>query len=258
MIGKVKFQMVTNRIGYITLDQPARRNALSQQMWRELLVAVEAATADPDLRVLVVTGEGEHFAAGADITEFSTAYATPETSEDVSNLIADSIEALANFHRPTIAKIRGACVGGGAGIALACDIRIADGTSKFAVTPGKLGLVYPFNDIRRLSQAVGLSAAKDILFSARVMLAPEAKEIGLVNRITDQYELDTVVREYALSMCDLSGQSALVTKQLFKILESGQVMDTPETRTLFLDGFSSADFQEGYSAFLEKRKPDFP
>jgi len=255
--GTVKFQMVTPQIGYITLDQSARRNALSQQMWQELQSAVKAATADQNLRVLVVTGEGEHFAAGADITEFATAYATPEASEDVSHLIADAIDAVANFHRPTIAKIRGACVGGGTGIALACDIRIADRTSKFAITPGKLGLVYPFNDIRRLSQAVGLSAAKDILFSARLILAPEAKELGLINSVVEPDDLDTVVREYALSVCGHSGESARVTKRLFQILEGGHMEDSPETRTLFLEGFSSKDFKEGYSAFLEKRKPDF-
>ena len=257
MAGTVKFKLVTNQIGCITLDQSARRNALSKQMWRDLQSALDVAAADPELRVLIITGEGEHFAAGADITEFATAYATPETSEDVSHLIADSIDALANFPRPTIAKIRGACVGGGAGIALACDVRIADGNSKFAITPGKLGLVYPFNDIRRLAQAVGLSAAKDILFSARMILPPEAKELGLVNRVVDQYELDTAVLEYALSICELSGQSAVVTKQLFHALETGQRTDTPATRAMYLEGFSSEDFKEGYSAFLEKRKPDF-
>lgn len=257
MIGKVKFQMATDQIGRITLDQPARRNALSQQMWRELKSAIDTASADPNLRILVVTGEGEHFAAGADISEFETAYATPEASEEVSHLIADAIDAVANFNRPTIAQIRGACVGGGAGIALACDIRIADETSKFAVTPSKLGLVYPFDDIRRLSQAVGVSAAKDILFSARLIQAQEAKEMGLINRLVEQHELDAVVRDYALSICELSGESARVTKTLFKLLENGQVIDTPETRKMFLDGFSSADFKEGYSAFMSKRKPDF-
>lgn len=257
MSDAIKFQMVTNQIGRITLNQPAKRNALTADMWKELSEAIAMAAADPDLKVLVVTGEGEHFAAGADISEFETLYATAETSEAISHKISDALNELANFPKPTIAKIRGACVGGGAGIALACDIRFADGTSKFAVTPGKLGLVYPFSDVKRLIQAVGLSNAKDILFSARLILAQEALYMGLVNQVVDQNDLDTVVREYALSICDISGQSAIATKQMFRIYEAGERNETPTTRELFLNGFSSADFTEGYKAFLAKRKPDF-
>lgn len=256
-MSDIQFQMVTPHIGRITLNQESKRNALSAQMWTDLEKAIEIAAADEDLKVLVVTGAGDHFAAGADITEFETLYATAKTSADISARISGAMDALANFPKPTIAKIRGACVGGGCGIALACDIRIADGTSKFAITPGKLGLVYPFADIKRLIQAVGISHAKDILFSARLLKAEEAKSIGLINRLVDQYELDQVVRDYALSICETSGQSNLMTKQMFLAYEAGQRGETPSTRKIFLDGFSSDDFKEGYSAFLEKRKPDF-
>jgi enoyl-CoA hydratase/carnithine racemase len=118
MSDAIKFQMVTNQIGRITLNQPSKRNALTAQMWADLSAALESATTDPDLRVLVVTGEGEHFAAGADISEFETLYATPETSETISHSIADALNALAAFPKPTIAKIRGACVGGGVNVPL--------------------------------------------------------------------------------------------------------------------------------------------
>lgn len=249
--------MVTTEIGRITLTQESKRNALSAQMWTDLQNMIETAAKDPDLKVLVVTGAGGHFAAGADITEFETLYATPESSADISGRISGAMEALANFPKPTIAKIRGACVGGGCGIALACDIRFADGTSKYAITPGKLGLVYPFADVKRLIQAVGVSYAKDILFSARLIGAEEAKTMGLINRLVDQYELDQVVRDYAVSICETSGQSNLTTKQMFLAYEAGQRGETPTTRKMFLEGFSSADFKEGYKAFLEKRRPDF-
>lgn len=253
----IQFQMSTVEIGRITLDQPSKRNALTAQMWDDLTQALDKAAQNPNLKVLIITGAGEHFAAGADISEFSTLYATAESSARISQKISIALDAVANFPRPTIAKIRGACVGGGAGIALSCDLRFADGTSKFAITPGKLGLVYPFSDIRRLVQTVGQSAAKDILFSARLIRADEAKDMGLIDRLTDQFELDQVVRDYALSICATSKSSAQVTKQMFMAISEGQRGETATTKQWFLDGFSSDDFKEGYRAFLEKRPPEF-
>ena len=257
MDADVKFSMRTGRIGRILLTQPAKRNAISAVMWKQLLSCLEEAADTPALKVLIITGDGEHFAAGADISEFETLYATPETSKNISLTIAQALEAVSIFPKPTIAKIRGACVGGGCGIALACDIRIADGTSKFAITPGNLGLVYPFADMKRLIQAVGISRAKDMLFSARTVLAEEAMQIGLINRLTDQYELDQVVRDYAISVADISGESISATNRMFMAYEAGQRGETKATKELFQAGFSSKDFKEGYNAFLEKRKPDF-
>lgn len=253
----IQIHMTTSEIGRITLNQPGRRNALTAQMWDDLTVALATAAADPDLKVLIITGAGEHFAAGADISEFSKLYATPNSSAVISQKISVALDAIANFPRPTIAKIRGACVGGGTGIALACDLRFADGTSKFAITPGKLGLVYPFSDVRRLVQTVGQSAAKDILFSARLIEAEEAKTMGLIDRLVDQYALDQEVRDYALSICGTSKSSVQITKQMFMAIAEGQRGETASTKKWFLDAFSSDDFREGYSAFLEKRKARF-
>lgn len=257
MSDDIKLDYPTQQIGRIRLNQPSKRNALSADMWADLRIAISEAAKNPNVRVLTIVGEGDHFAAGADITEFSTLYATPASSAGISKMISGTLEALARFPKPTIAKIRGACVGGGCGIALACDIRIADGTSVFAITPGQLGLVYPFADIARLIQTVGVSAAKDMLYSARKVEAAEAKHIGLVNRLVDQYELDEAVRSYALSICNNSGQSNLMTKKMFAAYEAGQRVETDATREIFSSGFSSDDFKEGYTAFMEKRKPDF-
>lgn len=256
-MNAIQFQMSTNEIGRITLNQPSRRNALTSQMWDGLTEALSQAATDPDLKVLVITGAGEHFAAGADISEFGTLYATPESSSDISQKISIALSAVANFPRPTIAKIRGACVGGGAGIALACDMRFADGTSQFAITPGKLGLVYPFADVRRLVQTVGLSNAKDILYSARLISAEEAVSMKLIDRLVDQFQLDQVVRDYALSICETSKASVQITKQMFMAIAEGQRGETASTKKWFLEAFSSPDFKEGYTAFLEKRKPRF-
>ena len=253
----LQFQMMTTQIGRITLNNPGRRNALTAKMWNRLTESLAAAAAEDELRVLVITGAGEHFAAGADISEFSTHYATPETSAQISRKISIALDAVANFPRPTLAKISGACVGGGAGIALACDIRFADASSKFGITPAKLGLVYPFADVRRLVQAVGLSNAKDMLFSGRIISAEEAKSMGLIDTLAEPYALDQTVRDYALSLCETSKESVRVMKQMFMAIAEGQRGETASTKQWFLEAFASDDFREGYQAFLEKRKPKF-
>ena len=254
---EVDFRMSTSEIGLITLNQPRRRNALTTLMWRALSGALNRAAEEAGLKVLVITGAGEHFAAGADISEFSTVYATPESTAEASLALSSALEAVANFPHPTLAKIRGACIGGGAGIALACDIRFADVTAKFAITPGKLGLVYPFADVRRLVQTVGIANAKDILFSARYIEAEEAKQMGLINHLGDQSELENMVLDFALSICKTSKNSAQITKQMFTALSEGERVQEAISQQWFLDAFKSDDFKEGYTAFLEKRKPNF-
>ena len=153
--------------------------------------------------------------------------------------------------------IRGSCVGAGSGLAVCCDIRFADNTSKFAITPAKLGLVYPFADVSRLIEVVGMANAKDMLLSARLIKAENAANIGLINELYKPDELETNVRTYARSVSALSTQSAIVTKKMFAAYQSGQREDNSKTMDWFLDGFSSVDFEEGYNAFLEKRKPNF-
>lgn len=250
------FTKLTPHIGELTLSQPARRNALNAKMWADMPSVLKTAE-QSGIRALIVTGAGEHFASGADITEFETLYATPESAKTISLSIAAAFEALASFPMPTIAKIRGACVGGGCGLALCCDLRFADTTSKFAVTPAKLGLVYPFADVSRLIAAVGSAHARDILFSARVIKAKQARKMSLINNLCKVDSLDGVVMDYALGLTKLSPQSLKVTKQMFAAHSAGQAGETPESQAWFLRGFASDDFQEGYRAFLEKRAPDF-
>ena len=168
MTDKLKFKMLTPAIGELVLSQPERRNALNAAMWAHLPVILKQAADTKGLRVLILRGDGDHFASGADITEFETLYATPESAKNISDDIAAGFNALAQFPMPTIAMIRGACVGGGCGLALACDVRFADSTSRYAITPAKLGLLYPFSDVQRLIETVGIPNAKDMLFSARL------------------------------------------------------------------------------------------
>ncbi|MEL6687763.1 MAG: enoyl-CoA hydratase-related protein [Pseudomonadota bacterium] len=255
-MDNLKTQLGEDGIARLTLSQPARRNAVNAAMWAALPSALEALqTGQP--KAVIVQGEGDHFASGADISEFGTLYATPESSAKISADIAAAMDALAAFPVPTIALIRGACVGGGLGLALACDIRMADNTSKFAITPAKLGLVYPFGDVARLVEAVGVPNAKDILFSARLIKAKRAAKMGLVNTVVKPDELEQTVADYAASIAAQSTQSARAMKRMFALHSVGQREDTDETQALFLSGFSSDDFQEGYTAFMEKRRPQF-
>lgn len=257
MTENLKFKMLTPAIGELVLSQPARRNALNAAMWAHLPVILDKAARTKTLRALIVRGEGDHFASGADISEFETLYATEDSAKKISDDIAAGFKALAEFPMPTIAMIRGACVGGGCGLALCCDIRFADNTSKYAITPAKLGLVYPFSDVQRLIETIGIPNAKDMLLSARLIQAKPARKMGLINQLFKVDNLEEKTLQYAKGLTGLSPESLRVTKNMFAAYQAGQTGETAQSMEWFLDGFSSADFKEGYGAFLEKRKPDF-
>jgi len=257
MSDKLIFSMLSDGVGELVLSQPSRRNALNAEMWAALPNVLDKAANTPGLKVLIVRGDGDHFASGADISEFKTLYATKSSAKKISDDIANGFNALAQFPLPTIAMIRGACVGGGCGLALCCDIRFEDNTSIFAITPAKLGLVYPYSDVQRLIETVGIPNAKDILFSARRIKAKRAEKMGLINKLFKPDDLEGEVLAYANNMTALSAQSAIITKKMFAAYQSGQSGENAKTMDWFLDGFISDDFKEGYTAFLEKRKPDF-
>lgn len=257
MSDLLKFQMLSGTVGELVLNQPAKRNALTAGMWDALPHKLKAAEETENLRLLIIRGEGEHFSAGADISEFSTLYATPENAAKASSSIAAAMKALAATACPTIAMIRGACAGGGCALALACDIRFADDTAKFAVTPARLGLVYPYEDIQRLIGIVGLANAKDMILSSRVIKAQEAIGFGLINFCHKPEALETAVMEYAESLSVLSPSSLKVMKNMAQSYQDGQRGDNEKTREQFQSAFTSRDFTEGFSAFMAKRKPDF-
>ncbi len=244
-------------VAVLALNRPSKRNALTMAMWRAIPGLLNELAGDPSVRVLVVRGEGGAFAAGADISEFETVFATREAALANQADMQAAMTALEDFPSPVIAQIDGACVGGGCGLALCCDLRFASATSRFGITPGKLGLAYGTSDTRRLVQAVGLSAAKDILFTGRIVTAAEALSLGLVDRVFESFSLAGEVAAYAAQICAASGYSARATKAVLRMIRDGATGDDAASRALFADAFEGPDFSEGRAALLQKRAPAF-
>ncbi len=248
---------VADEIATLTLNRPARRNAVNRAMWRGLPEVLEAARA-ARVKVLVLTGAGEAFAAGADISEFDQVYADRATAGAYFGEIAAAMDALANFESPTLARIDGACVGGGLGLALCCDLRIASDRARLGITPAKLGLMYALSDTKRLVDVVGPTRAKDILYTGRILTAGEAFGIGLIDAVTPLGDLDAAVAAKAEAIAGASQWSARKAKQIISRILDGQADDDTETNAWMLDAVEGDDFVEGRDAFLAKRAPKFP
>ncbi len=245
-------------VAEIILNKPEKRNALSVDMWAAIPGLVDAAIANPDVKVVLIHGgDTGAFAAGADISEFEKIYATKHSAKASGETIAAALNALEQCPKPTLAAIDGACVGGGVSLAMACDLRVAGAQSRFGVTPGKLGLVYPAGDTRRLLDAVGPGATKDILFTGRIFAAAEAKDMKLIDRLCEAGKALETARALAADIAANSQWSVRAIKQMIRGLQGGWTETGADASELFLAGFSNQDFQDGYKAFLEKRAPKF-
>jgi enoyl-CoA hydratase/carnithine racemase len=242
----------------IVLNKPERRNALSVGMWQDIPGLVSQANTAPDVKVILIHGgESGAFASGADISEFESIYATHDSARASSLAIANALNAIEMSARPVIAAIEGACVGGGVSLAMAADLRIAGDGSTFGVTPGKLGLVYPAGDTRRLLAAIGPGATKDILFTGRLFSVSEALQMGMIDRKVEAGMALSAARDWAREISAISQWSVRATKRMIQGLQGGWTEDTPQAQALFLEGFANQDFQEGYRAFLERRAAQF-
>jgi enoyl-CoA hydratase/carnithine racemase len=207
--------------------------------------------------VLILTGEGETFSAGADISEFADSYASPEEAVRTNATVRAGQAAVATLSKPVIARIRGACVGGGCGLALSADLRFAASDARLGITPARLGLAYSFADTKQLVDVVGPARAKDILFSARLIGAEEALTMGLVDRCLPPGALEAETRAYAESLAGLSQVSIRTAKAMIEAVRAGADTETDALRAAFEASFAGADFAEGYRAFLDKRRPEF-
>jgi enoyl-CoA hydratase/carnithine racemase len=242
----------------VLLDRPAKHNAVTSAMWQALPALVSEIEGDIDVRVVLLRGAGDAaFSAGADIGEMQAALRVPDELERMQRAVQTGQAAWAAMDRPTIAVIRGVCAGGGCGLALASDLRLATPDSTFAIPPARLGLVYSLADTRRLVDAVGPAFAKEMLFTGRTVPADEALQRGLVHRLVTADQIDVSAQALALDVAQSAQSSVRAAKRLVNAIAAGARAETAESRELYDASFSSADFQEGARAFLEKRSPKF-
>ena len=244
---------VTDRIATLTIDRPARRNAMSFDMW-SALPGLMADVAASDARVLVIRGT-EHFSAGADISEFATLRKGAEGARRYGDAVHAGERSIARLPIPTIAAISGFCIGGGCEMALACDIRIAADNARFGITPAKLGIVYSFTSTRQLVATVGPAWAKQILFSADLIDAATALRIGLVNEVVAA--LDGRVAQLAAGIASRARVSVRGAKQIVNQIVDGQTSEDQAIKALYESAVLSDDYAEGVNAFLAKREPEF-
>ncbi|MEV5355497.1 enoyl-CoA hydratase/isomerase family protein [Streptomyces sp. NPDC052693] len=235
---------VAESVATVVISHPRKRNAMTAAMWRALPPLLAELADDPAVRVLVLTGEGGTFCAGADI---STLRGSPQEAQ---GLAVRAEEALAAFPKPTLAAIRGHCVGGGAQLAAACDLRFAEEGALFGVTPAKLGIVYPSSATRRLVSLVGPATAKYLLFSAELIDARRALRTGLVDEVLPAGELGTRVAEFARILVSRSQLTQAAAKEFADGRTDRDAHWAGQAR-------ASGDTAEGVGAFLERRPPRF-
>ena len=249
------------KIGYLTFNNPERHNAVSLDMWEAAEGFLEDFKNDNNIRVVVVTGAGgKAFVSGADISKFEKERSTQEGVDRYNAAVDRANNAFYTFPKPTIAMIRGYCIGGGFGLALCCDMRICTEGSKFGVPAAKLGLGYRYDGLKKLVDLVGPSFAKEVFYTARQFNAAEAQMMGFVNRVIPdaEGELEKYVKDYAETIAG----NAPITVDSIKFIV-GEAVKDPDKRDLkaceawVSRAFQSKDYTEGRKAFMEKRKPNF-
>lgn len=241
----------------LTLARPAKMNAVSHAMWSAVPHVVAEVEADPAIRVLVLTGAGDHFSAGADIGEFRELRATPEGAAVYDDAVEKAVRALTGMRKPSIARVRGNCIGGGCQLSVACDFRFAARGSRFGITPAKLGIVYDFASTRRLVALVGPARARYLLLSAQLLDADRAHGIGLVDEVVDDDGLEEATADFARTLCSRSQTSVRGMNEIIERITEGQRDSDAAVEALRAEAVAGDDYAEGVAAFLERRPPDF-
>lgn len=240
-------------IGRLLIDRADKRNAFTQAMWRDVPRRLAEAAANPALKLLIVQAAdaGGAFCAGADIAELLANKDDADWRAANQDAINAAQFALARFPLPTIAFVEGDAVGGGCGLTLACDLRVATPGARFGITPAKLGLVYPLHDVKLLIDLVGAGQARRLLYTAGLIDAAEALRIGLVEAVADS------PAAFVQAILANSRHSTRAIKGFVRRVLDGQAGDDDETLAIFAAAFTGADFAEGAAAFVARRKPEF-
>jgi enoyl-CoA hydratase len=246
-------------IGWMIFNNPARRNAISLDMWQAMPVILDAFERDPEIRVIVLKGAGDKaFISGADISQFEQQRSSAETIAQYDKVAEAAGGKLQETRKPTIAMIHGFCIGGGLGVALQCDLRIAADNARFAIPAARLGLGYRWGGVKKLVDIVGAAYAKEIFFTARQFTAVEALGMGLVNRVLPEGELEAYVHQYCAQMAENAPLTLEAVKGVVQELQKPAAgFDRTHCEELVARCFESQDYIEGRRAFMEKRKPVF-
>jgi enoyl-CoA hydratase len=245
-------------IGWMTFNKPERRNAVSLDMWQAMPEILHLFENDPAVRVIVLKGAGDRaFVSGADISQFEQARSTAEANAHYDRISERASEALAECAKPTIAMIRGFCIGGGLAIAIGCDIRIATADSKFGIPAARLGVGYGAAGVKKLVSLVGPSYTKEIFFTGRHFDAAEAQTMGLLNRVIPGAELEDYTRKYCAIVADNAPKTMSTLKRTVTEVLRGNEADWEVCDRLVKECFASQDYVEGRRAFMEKRRPVF-
>jgi enoyl-CoA hydratase/carnithine racemase len=245
-----------SNVATVTLNRPARRNAVKLEMWIGLGELFERFAKDDAVRAVILTGEGEHFCAGADISEFATVRNSAESGHAYDRAVDVCSDAILHIEKPTIAAIRGFCIGGGSGLALACDFRFAAPSAIFAITAAKLSIVYGMRETQNLLALVGLSNAKKILFSAERFDTAEASRIGFLDRVAE--DPVAAAHDFAGVLAKNAPLSISGAKTILNGLAQGTgALDFTKAHEVTERAMLSEDYREGQRAFMEKRPPIF-
>jgi enoyl-CoA hydratase/carnithine racemase len=246
-------------LGWIVFNQPEKRNAVSQEMWRAMADYVEELTNDDAIRVIILRGAGDHFVSGADISQFKDRRRNAADEAEYRRISGRGSDALTHLQKPLLAMIHGVCVGGGVGIAITADLRIAADDARFGIPAARLGLGYHYKGMDKLMHLIGPANTKEFFFTARTdFTAQDALRMGLVNQVVPKAELENYTRDYALKIsrnAPLTIKSAKNTVE--QLLRPAAERDLALLDKLMADCFNSEDYQEGVKAFGEKRRPQF-
>lgn len=246
-------------IGLMTFNNPERHNAVSLEMWRTGEKILDGFVSDADVRVIVLTGAGGRaFVSGADISKFEDERATEEAVKVYNEAVDRIYSRIYDLPKPTIAMIRGYCIGGGLGLAACCDIRVCNDKARFALPAARLGLGYGYSGLRRFIDTFGPAVTKEIFLTARQYDAAEALRMGLVNHVFNDNELEPKVMEMAETIAGNAPLTVAAVKQIAQeAVKDPASRDLAKCEALVRACFQSRDYVEGRRAFLEKRKPAF-
>ena len=246
-------------IGRMIFNNPERHNAVSLDMWDMADEILKDFVEDDAVRVIVITGAGgKAFVSGADISKFEKERGSEDSVRHYNDRIRQVYDGIHALPKPTIAMVNGYCIGGGLALAVCCDLRFCSEKSKFGLPAAKLGLGYPFEGLNLLVNTVGPGAARDITFSGRRLDAQEALNIGLVQKVLPEDELEDFVVDYAKTVAANAPLTVKSMKFIInEVLKNPDAPDLDKCSALVNDAFASEDFKEGRRAFMAKREPRF-